>query len=101
MPTYSSATLVSDKEQAPTDMNALRFFTGVIMIIGLIAGAAECSSIMDNAQSAIHEVYAVATAAAYFVFAYILARAIENIVGAFMKRRAEREREAPDDKRRA
>ena len=78
-------------------MSALRFFTGIIMIVGLIAGVAECGSIMDNAQSAIHEVYAVATAAAYFVFAYILARAIENIVGSYIKRRAERNQEASDE----
>ena len=67
-------------------MKLLRVATGVIMLLVLFGGAYECKSITDRAQSAIHEVYAVATAAAYFMFAYILARAIENIAEALWKR---------------
>lgn len=67
-------------------MGTLRLITGIIMVVGLIAGVAECSSIHDRADSAIHEVYAIATAAAYFISAYVLARAIENI-GKFIQSR--------------
>ena len=78
-------------------MKALRVITGVIMLVGLAWGANECSQIMDRAQSAIHEVYAVATAAAYFIAAYILARAIENIGSYFYWRRRARSDKAKQD----
>ena len=77
-------------------MGGLRLVTGIIMIVGLIAGGVQCNSILDKAQTSVHEVYAVATAAAYFVFAYILARAIENI-GKAIKDFQERRKQTPED----
>ena len=77
-------------------MGGLRLATGIIMIVGLIAGGVECNSILDQAQTSVHEVYAVATAAAYFVFAYILARAIENI-GKSIRYYQERRKRTPED----
>ena len=62
------------------------------MIVGSIAGGVQWNSILEKAQTSIHEVYAVATAAAYFVFAYILARAIEN-PGKFIRDVQERRRQ--------
>lgn len=45
-------------------MGGLRLITGIIMVVDLIAGGVQCNSILDQAQSSIHEVYAVVTAAA-------------------------------------
>ena len=66
-------------DQEREHMSYVRLISGVVMVAGLVLGTAECTSIHDDAESNIHEVYGVATAAAYFIFAYILARAIENI----------------------
>ena len=57
----------------------MRIVTGIIMLVGLLYGYIEYSSIMEAAESNIHEIYAVATGAMWFIFGYILARAIENI----------------------
>ena len=58
-------------------MRFVRGISAVLMIIGLIVGSTECSSIMDRAESGIHEIFAIATAVAYFTGFYILARALE------------------------
>ena len=60
-------------------MPKLRLLTGILMMGGLVAGILQCNSITEEAQSNIHEIYAVATGTAWAIFAYILARAIENI----------------------
>ena len=57
----------------------MRIVTGIIMLLGLLYGYIEYSSIMELAESSVHEVYATATGAMWFIFGYILARAIENI----------------------
>lgn len=49
------------------------------MVVGLIVGIAECNSIMGRAESSIHEIFAIATAVAYFTGFYILGRAIEAL----------------------
>ena len=61
-------------------LDKLRILTGIIMIGGLVGGVFECNSITERAESNIHEIFAIATAAAWFIFGYVLARAIENIV---------------------
>jgi len=37
-------------------MGGLRLVTGIIMIAGLIAGGVEYNSILDQAQTSVHEV---------------------------------------------
>ena len=48
------------------------------MLVGLVIGVRKYLSIEADAVSAIHQVYAVATAGMWFVGAYILARAVET-----------------------
>ena len=56
----------------------MRVASGIIMIVGLLVGVVQCSVIQSGAQSNIHEIYAVVNGVAYFIGAYILARALEN-----------------------
>ena len=50
--------------------------------MALAIGAAECQSLKDQAESAIHQIYAVASGGAVMVGGYIVARAIEIIAEA-------------------
>lgn len=60
-------------------MKKVRFYTGIFMIVGLVLGLGQCAIITADAEAVIEEIFGVAGAAAWFVFAYVLARAIENI----------------------
>lgn len=59
-----------------------RVLSGVIMVLGLVIGFMSCSYATSEAQSNVHEIYAVAFGTALAIFFYILARAIENFGGA-------------------
>ena len=74
-------------------MRILRVVTGIIMLLGLLYGYAQYHSIMELATSSVHEVYATATGAMWFIFGYILARAIENI-GGWIRHKYQEERKA-------
>ena len=48
-------------------------------MVGLVLGLDQCAIITADAETVIEEIFGVAGAAAWFVFGYVLARAIENI----------------------
>ena len=64
------------------------------MVVGLIVGIAEYYSIMSRAESSIHEIFAIATAVAYFTGFYILGRVIEDLAPS-VRRASRRSREQP------
>ncbi len=48
------------------------------MLVGLLVGVVQCTTIQGRAESNIHEIYALVNGVAYFIGAYILGRALEN-----------------------
>jgi hypothetical protein len=79
-------------------MNGVRMISAIVMLGGLLYGAVECSRIHDRAETIMQQIFAMITAVAYFTFAYILARAIENI-GFYIQARRRQEPQEPRGRR--
>ena len=79
-------------------MNNIRVVSGLIMLAGLGIGVATCRSAEAEAVSVMHQIYAVAQAIAVFLFAYILAKAVDSIVISAMRDWKEEKRQEAQSK---
>ena len=76
-----------------------RTTAGIIMLLGLLIGVGACVYIESEAAAITHQIYAVAIGTAIFIFAYVLARAIETLADGARTRYGygHREREERED----